>query len=331
LVAKGNRDFSSNKQQDASEYFQFFLDVLEREEKKILGSRLPYGINGNIPTSSVFQFDQEQRYQCQQTGQVKYEHETQNIVELPIPLSMARNREEVESYLERKRKRSESGIKCDDEEEVKLEVSFDSCLDSYFASEEVDMTNPSVGRVHALRSVRFTSFPRYLMLKLGRYYVDANWQQKKIDAAVDMPDHLDLTRFKGTGLQNGEILMPDNANQPSSSTAAVDNNVIDENTVMQIVSMGFSENGARRAIIATGNNSDPEVALNWVFEHMSDPDFNEPLAPVSGGGSNEGSGLNTEAIETLCSFGYNEFHVNAALRANDNNLERYCLFPYYTL
>lgn len=45
--------------------------------------------------------------------------------------------------------------------------------------------------------------------------------------------------------------------------------------------MGFSENGCRRACVATGNTS-VESAMEWVMGHMEDDDFNEPLA--GGGG-----------------------------------------------
>ena len=51
--------------------------------------------------------------------------------------------------------------------------------------------------------------------------------------------------------------------------------VIDEACVAQLMSMGFNENGARRAAAATNSNS--EAALEWVFAHMEDADFNEPF------------------------------------------------------
>lgn len=43
----------------------------------------------------------------------------------------------------------------------------------------------------------------------------------------------------------------------------------DDTIVMQIVSMGFTENAAKRAALATSNTgADP--AMNWVLEHMED-------------------------------------------------------------
>jgi ubiquitin carboxyl-terminal hydrolase 5/13 len=40
--------------------------------------------------------------------------------------------------------------------------------------------------------------------------------------------------------------------------------------------MGFSVDGCKRALVNTGNNN-IEAAMNWVFVHQSDPDFNTPF------------------------------------------------------
>merc|ERR1712232_311872 len=40
--------------------------------------------------------------------------------------------------------------------------------------------------------------------------------------------------------------------------------------------MGFSMNGCKRALHAVGG-SDIESVMNWIFQHNTDPDFNDPL------------------------------------------------------
>jgi uncharacterized UBP type Zn finger protein len=50
---------------------------------------------------------------------------------------------------------------------------------------------------------------------------------------------------------------------------------VNEILLQQLVDMGFSTEGCKRALINTGN-SDIEAAMNWVFEHQSDPDFDTP-------------------------------------------------------
>lgn len=49
--------------------------------------------------------------------------------------------------------------------------------------------------------------------------------------------------------------------------------------IKQLMEMGFSENGCKRAVQATGYE-DADTALNWIFEHMHDDDFNiDPNQP----------------------------------------------------
>jgi ubiquitin carboxyl-terminal hydrolase 5/13 len=111
----------------------------------------------------------------------------------------------------------------------------------------------------------------------------------------------------------------------------------DEAIVEQLMSMGFSQNGSKRAALAV-NNSDAETAMNWIFEHMEDPNFNEPIAPPSiplNSNSNNVSGFNSarsavsslpiidpEVVAMLSSMGYTDEQTRAALIATDNNIER---------
>jgi ubiquitin carboxyl-terminal hydrolase 5/13 len=98
--------------------------------------------------------------------------------------------------------------------------------------------------------------------------------------------------------------------------------------------MGFSENGSKRAAIATGS-SDADVAMAWVLEHIEDEDFNSDLvqevSPAAGQVQADAS-ADPEALATLCSFGYTERQATAALLSTNNNLERWarqCLLPAF--
>jgi ubiquitin carboxyl-terminal hydrolase 5/13 len=87
--------------------------------------------------------------------------------------------------------------------------------------------------------------------------------------------------------------------------------------------MGFSENGSKRAALATGNSS-AEGAAEWVFAHMEDPDFNDPVIPVEAASAEVPSaeGPNPESLMMLTSMGFTEVHAAAALKACDGNIER---------
>ena len=125
---------------------------------------------------------------------------------------------------------------------------------------------------------------------MRRYTLDdKTWQPKKIDALVKAPETIDLEFLRSSGPQPGEELQPEAAPPPSAAAP-----VADEGIVAQLVSMGFSENGSRRAALAT-NNASADVAMNWVLEHMGDANFNDPIeppAPAAALGSPQGAAAN---------------------------------------
>jgi large subunit ribosomal protein L7/L12 len=76
----------------------------------------------------------------------------------------------------------------------------------------------------------------------------------------------DIKEISGLGLKESKDL--------ADGASAASPKVPDENLVMQLMNMGFSENGCKRAALAT-NNADVETSMNWILEHMEDPDFND--------------------------------------------------------
>ena len=159
-----------------------------------------------------------------------------------------------------------------------------------------------------------------------------------MDARVPVPEHLDLSEYRGRGLQPGEEEMPESSSpsgQPQAApagpaaapAAAVE---ADEVIVAQLMDMGFSQNAGRRAAIATGN-SGSEAAANWCFEHMEDPDFNEPPAATAataagaaqgGAAGDAGASVSEESVMMIQSMGYTAEQAKAALLATENNIER---------
>jgi ubiquitin carboxyl-terminal hydrolase 5/13 len=164
----GHREFSSCRQQDASEYFQHLLQALEREEFKH---------QHTSTTNGLFSFDMEERYECDITKQVKYvtgQQTRQNVLELRIPLEdfqetvsdSAVSEEKVSEAegLKRQKLNNEANVSCPT-------IPFEACLDAYFRGSCVDIRNPSLGSdlSIATKTVTFATFPKYLMVKLGRY------------------------------------------------------------------------------------------------------------------------------------------------------------------
>jgi ubiquitin carboxyl-terminal hydrolase 5/13 len=181
IVGQGHGEFSSGRQQDASEYFMHLLQVLSRNERTLL----PRIQDQKPSTASLFEFQVESRYECGLTGQVRYvcgKQSVANTLELRIPLDKAVNKEEVESLREAKKARIEEKSSTEavspGGDEEKLLVPFEECLRTFFGSEMVEYTNPTVGHpAIATKTNRLHGFPKYLMVKLGRYYVGPNWVQ----------------------------------------------------------------------------------------------------------------------------------------------------------
>jgi len=82
--------------------------------------------------------------------------------------------------------------------------------------------------------------------------------------------------------------------------------------------MGFSENGSKRAVLATGNSS-VEASMEWVLAHMGDADFNDPISSTAGSRKPE---ADPESVGMLTSMGFTAEQASAALQASNQSLER---------
>lgn len=340
LVGKNHSDFSTGQQQDAVEYFQYLLDIMTRNERVATGriGELVANAPADLPTASLFKFKFEDRVECLSSHKVKYVPRDDTFLQMHIPLEAATNATQVKEYQassEQKRQRIDAGgdasaAKSEKDEAVLPIVPFEACVEKTLAPELIeDFLSSATGKKGlAQKTVRFKSFPRYLVVQMRRFYVDEDWTPKKLDAVVNVPEHFSLTRFISHGLADGEQLLPEDdgaAAGTSSAGGAADVVTPDDALVAQLVSMGFSENGCKRAAIATGN-ANAEVAMEWIFSHMEDPDFNDPPAPAgSSGGADSGAAaasVNMDLVSNLMAMGFAESHVTCALRQTSNDPDR---------
>lgn len=362
LVGKGHADFSSGHQQDAREYFQYLLDVMTRSERTSM-QRL--GRPNQPPTADAFNFELEDRIQCLETGRLSYKRSLTNVLAMDIPVDAATNKDELEDFQEREAKRaklksenahayiqedtsaSNAGqakhITADNgnDEVVLPKVPFTACL-AKWAGEEVmpDYFSAAAGhKTQATRFSRIANFPPYLMLQMNRYYVTEQWVAKKLEVLVEVPEHIDLGWLRGSGPQADEQLQPEESAAPQQpaglcTAAAAEQQASvqpDPEIVNQLVGMGFSENGSKRAAVAT-QNMGAEGAMEWVLSHMEDANFNEPLsqpdqAPATAQAATDKPGgtvstADPESIMMLVSMGFTDAQAAAALKACHNSLER---------
>lgn len=89
--------------------------------------------------------------------------------------------------------------------------------------------------------------------------------------------------------------------------------------------MGFGMNGCIRALNEVGGNN-VELAMNWIFEHNNDPDFNDPLpeAGASSSSAPEESGVDESVVTSLVqNLGcFTADQVRAALKECNGAAER---------
>uniref|UniRef100_A0AAZ3Q307 Ubiquitin carboxyl-terminal hydrolase 13 n=1 Tax=Oncorhynchus tshawytscha TaxID=74940 RepID=A0AAZ3Q307_ONCTS len=313
MVSKGHPEFSSNRQQDAHEFFLHLINLVERNSA---GSENP---------SDVFRYLVEERVQCCQTQKVCYNQKVDYLMQLPAPMEAASNREELIAY-EAKRREAEENMRAPPEP-VRARIPFTACLQAFTEPENVpDFWSSALQAKSAgVKTSRFASFPEYLVVQIKKFTFGVDWVPKKLDLSIDVPDFLDLSRLRGTGLQAGEEELPD-LTPPivlPEDTRAPD---IDESAAMQLAEMGFPLEACRKAVYYTGNMG-PEMAFNWIIAHMEEPDFAEPLALPSfmePGPSMASLGLAAtpldnqppeESIAILTSMGFPRRHTVQALKA----------------
>jgi ubiquitin carboxyl-terminal hydrolase 5/13 len=149
---------------------------------------------------------------------------------------------------------------------------------------------------------------------------------QKLEVNLDIPEEVDLTPLKATGPQEGEDLVPEEEEETATTTADLNAPpAIDEDALARLMDMGFSFHGCSRALTAVGG-SDIEAAMNWVFEHSTDPDFNDPIPEVAVGVTTTGDdsgvdeGVVMSLVENLGCFTMDQ--VRAALKETSGAADR---------
>lgn len=300
VVGHDHIDFRTGQQQDAAQYFQYLLEKLDRAELGA-GDRLKskVGTGPALVTSHLFSYKTESRLVCETDNMIKYkESPPEPMLSLRIPMSKSTLPDTDMPDL--KRQKSEDPGDDDKERKEIPTVTFDACLDEWSAVTTIDdyrWPHLQNSTSRATSQTQFVNFPRYLLVHMQRYELGDDWQPYKIEVDIDVPEEISLHKFKGTGPQEGETLVPEEeAKGDAESTNVPAAPAIDESALGQLMDMGFNMNGCKRALMAVGG-SNVEAAMNWVFEHNSDADFNDPLP--EGGASSAAAPSNSDVDETV--------------------------------
>jgi ubiquitin carboxyl-terminal hydrolase 5/13 len=324
LIGNDHVDFKTAQQQDAAHFLQYLLEQLDRSEAKYDREMLN--------TSYLFSFKMEERLVCSADQKVKYKTggAPESIWSLRLPMEKAETKEP-----EPKKLKQEDGEEEEKNEHQIPTLTFSQCVDSWAAETSLDDYRwPHLQNTisSATQTTRFQNFPRYLWVQAQRYQLGPDWQPIKLEVNLDIPESIDLSSYKSMGPQDGEDLVPEEVDEPSrtSSPGATQGPPqIDEAALSQLMDMGFNMNGCKRALMAVGG-SDAESAMNWIFEHNMDPDFNDPLPEPSSSASapatakTDDSGVDdavvTSLVESLGCFTIDQ--VRAALKETKGAADR---------
>ncbi|XP_029436237.1 ubiquitin carboxyl-terminal hydrolase 5 isoform X2 [Rhinatrema bivittatum] len=313
LIGKGHSEFSTNRQQDAQEFFLHFINMVERN------------CRSSSNPSEVFRFLVEEKIKCLVTEKVKYTQRVDYILQLPVPMDAALNKEDLVEYEVQKQQAEEEKLPLPDL--VRAQIPFSACLEAFAAPEQVEdfWSTALQAKSMAIKTTRFASFPDYLVIQIKKFTFGLDWVPKKLDVSIEMPEDLDIRQLRALGLQPGEEELPDMAPPPLLTPDEPKAPMLEESVIIQLVEMGFPMEACRKAVYYTGN-SGVEAAMNWVMAHMDDPDFGSPL--VLPGSSGPGS-ISTSAeppsedgIATIVSMGFSREQAVKALRVTSNSLER---------
>ncbi|XP_075476626.1 ubiquitin carboxyl-terminal hydrolase 14-like [Primulina tabacum] len=302
VIAAKHPEFSTTRQQDALEFFMHFIDQVERINSG----------NPNFDPSKSFKFGVEERLQCS-SGKVAYNRRNDYILSLNIPLHKATNKNELQIF-EAEKDAMGKELASNEIVHPRPRVSLMDCLNCFSAPEELnDFYSTALdAKTTAIKTAGLTSFPDYLVLHMRKFVLDSGWVPKKLDVYIDVPDMIDISHMRSKGLQPGEELLPDNASLDDGVKTDAD-----EDIISQLVSMGFNYLHCQKAAINT-SNAGVEAATNWLFDHMNDPDIDEPIIKEQKSSLH----IDQSKLDTLVSFGIEEEVARKALQATGGDIEK---------
>lgn len=115
------------------------------------------------------------------------------------------------------------------------------------------------------------TFPKYLIVQITNFTL-SGWIPKKLLCDVQLGDLSDVSweALKAPAIPEGVPVSSGAEQQGEEALPAVD-----EMALANLLSMGFSENRCKRALMETGNNLDN--AINHIMSTLDDMTQEEPI------------------------------------------------------
>lgn len=285
LIGRDHHEFSSMRQQDAQEFLQHVLKVVEQKERAF----------GQNPATS-FDFKMESRLCCLQCEGVRYGSNSESLLQLPVNATKL-------------------GV-TDDGKDVYAPASFVECMKAFLQDDIREFNCPTCKEITpSTYNVKFKTFPEVLVCTMNRFIIGENYIMKKLTADINVPLSISLDQHRGHGKQEHERSFPESDNSGNGG------HKFDGEALNQLLGMGFPDNRCKRALIATeqGGMQSAEIAMSWLFEHMEDPDIDMPLETSAVKSSGDFSETD---IHMLCDMGFTVDQAKRGLKETGNNVER---------
>lgn len=310
LVGKGHEEFSTMRQQDA---FEFLLHLLKLVSRSQAPAHAQY--KDVADPVEAFRFVMEQKLQCLSCKKVRYREDEMENMSVAVPIKRLTKDVNMENTT------PAPGEKGKDKEPDEFEpVTLKQCLDDFTAAEQVELNCSACGNKGFSKQSWFKTFPTILAVNARRFEI-VNWVPTKQDVPVIVDDGvLDFETYRSKGQQPDEELLPEDAADSAGGSTGFTPN---EGALSMLEGMGFPRIRCEKALHATGNQ-DPEAAMQWLFEHMEDPDIDEPmdLSGGAGAGAATAGAVDPEQIEALGNMGFSAPQARQALKETGGNVER---------
>ncbi|KAL5289705.1 USP5 family protein [Megaselia abdita] len=295
LIGKNHPDFSTQNQQDALDFFLHLAYLMKKNIRKSEANPM-----------DAMKFAIEDRVRCTASGRVKYTKREEYCLSLNIPMENA-------FYNDVQFELNQSSNK----KVMRPRISLQTIIDNFSKTEIIDNYYSSAikGITSAEKYSRFATLPDFLLVQFKKFTLRDDWVPIKLDVAIDNVEDLDLSHLKSVGKQPNEELLPEK--DPSTPVLEINQNIVD-----LLLVMGFPLEAARKAVFFTKNSS-VEEATEWIMQHITDSDINDPLElPEIAQLKSVKFIPDPENISILMSMGFDIKQATKALKETDNNIER---------
>lgn len=200
----------------------------------------------------------------------------------------------------------------EDGKKVYVKTTFEESFSAFTAREEIEgyLCDVCGQKTKALKQTGLRTYPKYLMTSLQRIQLE-NWTPIKVEVPIDIPSQIDLSPFQTPLFGENETEVKINNSGPEFKP--------DQESMMMLESMGFSEQRSIRALYNTDNKG-AEEAMNWIFAHMDDGDIDTKfVVPSASSESGSEPEILQEAVDNLTAMGFAAHLARKALHLHSGN------------